>query len=43
MSFECDGPVDDALNAPPSRAFMADMKVLAAEDEAYFYPGVLVT
>lgn len=28
---------------PPSRAYMADMKVLAAEDEAYFYPGVLVT
>ena len=35
--------LDDALDDTPCRAYMADMKVLAAEDEAYFYPDVLVT
>ena len=35
--------LDDALEGSPCRAYMADMKVQAAEDEAYFYPDVLVT
>lgn len=35
--------LDDALEGTPCRAYMADMTVQAAEDEAYFYPDVLVT
>ena len=35
--------LDDALEGTPCRAYMADMKVQAAADEAYFYPDVLVT
>ena len=35
--------LDDALDGTPCRAYMADMKVQAAADEAYFYPDVLVT
>ena len=35
--------LDEALEGSPCRAYMADMKVQAAADEAYFYPDVLVT
>jgi len=35
--------LDDALLGTPCRAYMADMKVQAAKDTAYFYPDVLVT
>ena len=35
--------VASALEGTPCRACMADMKVHAAENEAYFYPDVLVT
>ena len=35
--------LDEALEGSPCRTYMADMKVQAAADEAYFYPDVLVT
>jgi Uma2 family endonuclease len=35
--------LDAALEGTPCRAYMADMKLQAAADEAYFYPDVLVT
>ncbi|MBK1721093.1 Uma2 family endonuclease [Thiocystis violacea] len=33
----------DRLEGTPCRAYMADMKLRVLEDEAYFYPDVLVT
>ncbi|TAH47946.1 MAG: Uma2 family endonuclease [Betaproteobacteria bacterium] len=35
--------LDAALEGTPCRTYMADMKLQAAADEAYFYPDVLVT
>lgn len=35
--------LDAALEGTPCRAYMADMKLQAVADEAYFYPDVLVT
>ena len=35
--------LDETLEGSPCRAYMADMKVQAAADEAYFYPDVMVT
>jgi Uma2 family endonuclease len=35
--------LSQALDGTPCRAYMADMKVEAAKDTAYFYPDVLVT
>jgi Uma2 family endonuclease len=35
--------LDQALEGTPCRAYMADMKLRVLEDEAYFYPDVLVT
>ena len=43
ISLNVASALDDALDGTPCRAYMADMKVQAAEDEAYFYPDVLVT
>lgn len=43
ISLNVASALDDALEGSPCRAYMADMKVQAAEDEAYFYPDVLVT
>lgn len=35
--------LDAALEGTPCRTYMADMKLRAEADEAYFYPDVLVT
>ncbi|NEX23434.1 Uma2 family endonuclease [Thiorhodococcus mannitoliphagus] len=35
--------LDQAIEGSPCRAYMADMKLRVLEDEAYFYPDVLVT
>ncbi|MBS0510605.1 MAG: Uma2 family endonuclease [Proteobacteria bacterium] len=35
--------MDTALEGTPCRTYMADMKLQAAADDAYFYPDVLVT
>lgn len=35
--------LDAALEGTPCRTYMADMKLQAAADDAYFYPDVLVT
>ena len=43
ISLNVASALDDALEGTPCRAYMADMKVQAAADEAYFYPDVLVT
>ncbi len=43
ISLNVASALDEALDGTPCRAYMADMKVQAAEDEAYFYPDVLVT
>ncbi|MFV8823475.1 Uma2 family endonuclease [Thauera sp. WH-2] len=43
ISLNVASALDDALDGTPCRAYMADMKVQAAENEAYFYPDVLVT
>ncbi|MCV2216447.1 Uma2 family endonuclease [Thauera sp. Sel9] len=43
ISLNLAAALDDALEGSPCCAYMADMKIQAAEDEACFYPGVLVT
>ena len=43
ISLNVASALDEALDGTPSRAYIADMKVQATEDEAYFYPDVLVT
>ena len=43
ISLNIAAALDEALEGSPCRAYMADMKVQAAADEAYFYPDVLVT
>jgi len=43
ISLNVAAALNDALEGSPCRAYMADMKVQAAADEAYFYPDVLVT
>lgn len=43
VSLNVASALDEALDGTPCRAYMAHMKVQAAEDEAYFYPDVLVT
>jgi len=43
ISLNVAAALDEALEGSPCRAYMADMKVQAAADAAYFYPDVLVT
>jgi len=43
ISLNVAAALDEALEGSPCRTYMADMKVQAAADEAYFYPDVLVT
>ncbi len=43
VSLNLAGALADALAGTPCRPYMADMKVEAARDAAYFYPDVLVT
>jgi len=43
ISLNIAAALDEALEGSPCRAYMADMKVQAAADAAYFYPDVLVT
>lgn len=43
ISLNVAAALDGALEGSPCRAYMAEMKVQAAADEAYFYPAVLVT
>ena len=40
ISLNIAAALDEALEGSPCRAYIADMKVQAAADEAYFYPDL---